>query len=66
MHKNYESKKRFGTNGWLLTIRIKGATRQEARRALEMVNIRVQAGERAGADSTDTQAYIFKLQEASR
>lgn len=66
MHKNCESTKRFGTNGWRLTIQIKGTTRKEAERALDKVYIRVKSGQRSGADSTDTLAYIFKLQEVAR
>lgn len=66
MHKNCESTKRFGSNGWRLTISIKGTTRKEAERALDKVYLRIKAGALSGADSTDTLAFIFKLQEASR
>lgn len=66
MHKNCESTKRFGTNGWRLTISIKGTTRDEAVKALHKVCRRIKAGDVSGADSTDAQAYIFKLQEAPR
>ncbi len=66
MHKNCESTRRFGTNGWRLTIQIKGKTRKDAERALTRVFIRVKEGRKSGAESTDTLAYIFKLQEASR
>jgi len=66
MHKNCESTKRFGSNGWRLTISIKGATRKDAEKALDKVYIRIKSGARSGADSTDSLAYIFKLQEAAR
>lgn len=62
MHKNIESTERFGSDGWRLSIRIKGATRKEAERALDKVYIRVKSGRRSGTDSTDTLAYIFKLE----
>ncbi len=66
MHKNYGSTKRFGNDGWLLTIQIKGTTRDEAAKALHKVCRLIRAGTMSGADSTDAQAYIFKFQEAAR
>lgn len=66
MKKHCENEKRFGKeNGWRLTVRIKGKGKWDAQAALTEVLYRIEKGDQSGAESTDTHAYIFKL-EAER